>query len=78
MHLAQSCVGYTIRPDYEALSCFLTPDHATPGVTDVEAAEELLEFAKRFELVDGKSAQKLRLVELNTSDDEELAAAVPG
>ena len=41
-------------------------------------AEGLLSFAKQFELIAGKDAKSLSLVELDTSDEAALAAALPG
>ena len=43
----------------------------------MEAAKAFLDFANKFELVGSKQAQKLQLVELNTSDEEEIAASLP-
>lgn len=55
-----------------------TASHNLAGVEDLEAAQGLLEFAKRFELVASKTADKLRLIEIDTSDEEGLAASLPG
>ncbi|KAK9799438.1 hypothetical protein WJX73_010689 [Symbiochloris irregularis] len=47
------------------------------GVTDLESGQELLDFAKSFELVNSKAAKNLRLVPLDVNDEEEIAGALP-
>lgn len=50
---------------------------ASAGVPDVAAAQAVVDFAVRFELLGKQEAGRLRLVELNTSDAGALAASLP-
>ena len=48
----------------------------SPGVEDVGAAQELLEFARKLELLLPKEADSVEAVELGLADAEGLAAGV--
>lgn len=47
------------------------------GVPDVAAAQAVIDFAVRFELLGKADAGRLRLVELDFSDSDALAASLP-
>ncbi len=47
------------------------------AVQDAEEGAALLDFAKRFELLKGVDAGKLRLAEVDFSDEEAITAAIP-
>lgn len=48
------------------------------GVPDVAAAQAVLDFAVRFELLGKAEAGRMRLVELDYSDADALASCLPG
>jgi hypothetical protein len=47
------------------------------GVADIERATAALNFAKKYELLAADALSNIKLVELDYSDDEALAAALP-
>ena len=47
------------------------------GTQDLEQAEGLLDFAKRFELLTRAESSKLTLKELDLADEDSIAAAMP-
>lgn len=47
------------------------------GVADVDRAEEALQFAKKYEVLDSDSLRNIKLIELDYSDVEELASTFP-
>lgn len=47
------------------------------GVPDVAAAQAVIDFAVRFELLGKADAGRLRLIELDFSDSDALAASLP-
>ena len=48
------------------------------GAADIEDAQGLLDFAKRFELIRKEQSQKLSLREVDFSDEDDIAASLPG
>ena len=57
--------------------------HATPcfgfrsGVTDAAEAQAGIEFAKKFELIKGDESKRLRLQEVDLSDESSIAEGLP-
>lgn len=47
------------------------------GVSDVEEAQGLLDFARRFEIIRKDVLSKLSLSEVDFADEESIAAAIP-
>lgn len=47
------------------------------GVTDAAEAQAGIEFAKRFELIKGDESKRLRLQEVDLSDESSIAEALP-
>ena len=48
------------------------------GAADIDDAQGLLDFAKRFELIRKEQSQKLSLTEVDFSDQDDIAASLPG
>ncbi|CAL5223303.1 g5794 [Coccomyxa viridis] len=49
----------------------------TAGAADIEEAQGLLDFARRFELIRKEQSQKLSLAEVDFSDEDSIAASIP-
>ncbi len=47
------------------------------GVSDLEEAEALLDFAKRFEIIRKAEISSLSLSEVDFADEESIAAGLP-
>lgn len=50
---------------------------AYAGAADIEEAQGLLDFAKRFEIIRKDQSQKLSLAEVDFSDEDDIAASLP-
>lgn len=51
--------------------------NSAAGVTDAAEAQAGIEFAKRFELIKGDESKRLRLQEVDLSDESSIAEALP-
>ena len=51
--------------------------HLYAGAADIEDAQGLLDFAKRFALIRKEQSQKLNLTEVDLSDEDDIAASLP-
>lgn len=51
--------------------------HAASGVSDAAEAQAGIEFAKRFELIKGDESKRLRLQEVDLSNESSIAEALP-
>ena len=47
------------------------------GVSDMEEAEGLLDFAKRFEIIRKAEISNLKLAEVDFLDEESISAGIP-